>query len=333
MTIDPSLVVTQSEPEAMSIGLLERNRLLLGRTARVIRSAAALDWVAAAEDAAHLREKLDAHARMIACDADDVEQLSSVFSDARFAAWSHEPHRSISLAARDDRMVSLIGWPSHQSMPRSWELALATRTILWAGPDATTMHDIFSGAPVTADFFPQTQEDRDATISQIAVLAERAGAAERTSARIGEVVHELVVNASYDAPVDASGEPLYAHDRRAPIALAPNEVPHVQFATDGLLVAARVTDRFGRLTRDHVLASVQRGVAASRAVASDVVDASYGGAGLGLWRVYSAAAVTIVDVLPGHSSTVTAVFDIDLGARDARTLPPSLHLFDRGRLG
>ena len=44
-------------------------------------------------------------------------------------------------------------------------------------------------------------------------------------------------------------------------------------------------------------------------------------------------AVTIVDVLPGHSSTVTAVFDVDVGARDARTLPPSLHLFDRGRLG
>lgn len=333
MTIDPALIAAQREPDAMSIGVLERNRLLLGRAARVMRAAAALDWICAAEDPQRLRERLDAQARMIACEGDDAEELLSRFPDARLAAWSHEPHRMIALAARDDRMVSLLGWPAHQSMPRSWELALATRTILWAGPEATTIRDILSGSPVTADFFPQTPSDRDTTISQIATLAERAGATERISARIGEVAHELVVNASYDAPIDASGEPRYAHDRRAPITLEPTEIPHVQVATDGLLVVVRVGDRFGRLTREHVLASVQRGVAASRAVADDVVDTTNGGAGLGLWRVYSGAAVTIVDVLPGHSSTVTAVFDIDLGARDARTLPPSLHLFDRGRLG
>jgi hypothetical protein len=298
-----------------------------------MRAAAGLDWVAAAEDLARLRETLDARARMIACDGADAEQLLAAFPDARLAAWSHEPHRMLALAAGDDRMVSLLGWPPYQSMPRSWELALATRTILWAGPESTGVRDILAGSPVIVDFFPETQADRDATISKIALIAERAGSAGRTSARIGEVAHELVVNASYDAPVDAAGDLRYAHDRRAPITLAPNEVPHVQVATDGLLVVVRVSDRFGRLTREHVLASVQRGLGASRAAAAEVVDASNGGAGLGLWRVYSAAAVTIVDVLPGHSSTVTAVFDIDLGARDARTLPPSLHLFDRGRLG
>jgi hypothetical protein len=218
-------------------------------------------------------------------------------------------------------------------MPRAWELALATRSILWAGPESTSVRDVLSGAPVTADFYPQTPEDRSATIAEIVKLSERAGAPERTSERIGDVAHEILVNASYDAPVDDVGEAHYAHDRRAPITLASDEVPHVQLATDGLLVLVRVSDRFGRLTREQVLASIQRGAIAHRADASDVVDATNGGAGLGLWRVYSAAAVTIVDVLPGHSTTVTAIFDIDLGARDARLLPPSLHLFDRGRLG
>jgi len=111
------------------------------------------------------------------------------------------------------------------------------------------------------------------------------------------------------------------------------EVPLVQFATDGNLVVVQVVDRYGRLTRDHVLASIRRGHAAVTAPASDVVDPSSGGAGLGLWQVYASSAVTIVDVLPGYQTAVTAVFDIDLHARDARTLPPSLHLFDRGRLG
>jgi hypothetical protein len=42
--------------------------------------------------------------------------------------------------------------------------------------------------------------------------------------------------------------------------------------------------------------------------------------------------VTIVDALPGYRTAVTAVFDIDLHVRDDRTLPPSLHLLDLGRL-
>jgi len=98
-------------------------------------------------------------------------------------------------------------------------------------------------------------------------------------------------------------------------------------------VAVRVLDRFGRLTRDQVLASLRQGADAAHAAAAAVVDPSRGGAGLGLWRVYAAAAVTIVDVVPGYRTSVTAIFDVDVGARDARNLPPSLHVFDHGRLG
>jgi hypothetical protein len=45
------------------------------------------------------------------------------------------------------------------------------------------------------------------------------------------------------------------------------------------------------------------------------------------------ADLQLVDVIPGHSTTVTAVFDLDVAPRDRRTLPPSLHLFDRSYLG
>ena len=141
------------------------------------------------------------------------------------------------------------------------------------------------------------------------------------------------MNATYDAPVDSRGELCYAHDRREQVTLPNREAPTVQVATDGLLVVLQVTDPFGRLTRDHVLASIDRGRQARKGSGSDVVDRSQGGAGLGLWRVYASSAVTIVDIIPGRATTVTAVFDIDVGPRDARTMPPSLHLFDRGRMG
>ncbi len=326
-----------AEPAMLQIGVLERNRSVLQRAARVMRAAANLDWVAAEEDPLALRAQLDPSTRLLACEASDAELvlgwIGDSFPSARLAVWSHETAPLIELAERDDRVVSLIGWPRFQSMPRSWEIALATRMLLAAFPEPTSIADVFAGVPMVAEFRPAAPAERDEVVLEISRLVERTGGADRLTARIGEVAHELIMNATYDAPVDASGEPRYAKDRRAGVVLERDEVPLVQFATDGLLIALRVSDPFGRLSRDHVVSSIRRGSRAASAVASEVVDRSYGGAGLGIWRVYSSAAVTIVDVIPGHSTTVTVVFDVDLGPREARTLPPSLHLFDRGRFG
>lgn len=325
------------EPDAMTIGLLERNRSVLLRAARVMRAAANLEWIAADDDPLTLRAQLSQSTRFLACESADAELVLSwigqSFPHARLATWSHNPAALIELAEHDDRIVSVLGWPAFQSMPRSWEIALSTRMILSQGAEPTSLGDVFVGTPVVVEFRPRTQRDRDEVVGSIARLIERAGAADRASSRIGEVAHELIMNATYDAPIDASGEVRYAHDRRAPVSLDDADVPRVQFATDGILVAIQVTDRFGRLTRDDVLSSIRRGAKARETSASDVVDRTNGGAGLGLWRVYASSAVTIVDILPGHSTTVTAVFDVDLGPREARNLPPSLHLFDRGRLG
>ncbi|MGE3543113.1 MAG: hypothetical protein AB7L28_04255 [Kofleriaceae bacterium] len=334
-TIDPSALLP--EPDLFSIGVLERNRSVQQRVARVIRSASGLEWVACADEPLALRAQLADAARLLVCDGSDVDLLlqwtRQRFVSAQILAWSHHPVETlVTPALQDDRIVSLIGWPTFQSIPRAWEIALATRTVLWPGPDHTTFADIFTGIPVVATLQPRTPDDRDQAMRQVSGLVERAGGADRTAARIGEVAHELIMNATFDAPVDARGEPRYAYDRREQVVLSDREVPTLQFATDGMLVALQMTDPFGRLTRDHVLSSIDRGKQAGRSSTSDVVDRSQGGAGLGFWRVYSSSAVTIVDVTPGHSTTVTAVFDVDVAPREARTMPPSLHLFDRGRL-
>ena len=334
-TVDPEAL--SPEPPAMWLGLLERNRSVLQRAARVMRAASNLEWIAASEDPLVLRTQLAAETRLLACDGADLELVlgwvASRFPRARVAAWSHDPSALIAHAEHDDRLVSLLGWPGFQSMPRVWELALATRTILDPWRDPTALADVFVGAPAVVELRPRSPGDREVLATRLAALVERVGAAERVSARIGEVAHELIMNATYDAPITESGEPRYAHDRRAPVVLSARDAPVVRFATDGTLVALQVTDRFGRLSRDHVLASIRRGQEAQGAASPDVVDRSSGGAGLGLWRVHAASAVTIVDILPGSTTSITAVFDLDLGPREARTLPPSLHLFDRGRLG
>jgi hypothetical protein len=335
-TLDPSTLTL--EPARLEIGVLERGLRVQQRTARIIGAASHLDWIAAEQDPAILRARLGEGTRLLACDGTDLELViewtRSVFTSAHVIAWSHTPLDAlVPLAIGDDRIVSLLGWPMFESTPRVWEIALATRTILWPGFGATTPADIFAGTPIVVELHPRTFEDRDRVVHTVAELSERAGAGHRAAQRIGEIAHELVGNATYDAPVDASGEVRYARDRRARVTLEEGEVPTVVFATDGMLVVLQVTDPFGRLTREHVLAGIDRGRRAVRSSATDVVDASMGGAGLGLWRVYSSSAATIVDTVPGRATTVTAVFDIDLAPREARTLPPSLHLFDRGRLG
>jgi hypothetical protein len=39
----------------------------------------------------------------------------------------------------------------------------------------------------------------------------------------------------------------------------------------------------------------------------------------------------IADVDPGRFTSVTAFFDLDVNPREARSLPVSLHLFERAR--
>jgi hypothetical protein len=314
-----------------AVTVLERDRNLLLRVSRVIRAAARLEPVASCDEPAP--DALSDETQLIACEGGDVAEVldraAARSPRAHVIAWSRSTRALIAHAVGDEHLVSLLGWPDYQSMPRAWELGLAVRTILWPDHGPTSLGDMFAGVPVIAELRPRTADDREAVIHEIAQLAVRAGAPERTVARIGEVGHELVWNATYDAPVDARGEPRYAHDRRYPVALDAHEIPQVLVGTDGMLLGIQVTDNFGRLTRSHVLASIERGASDGD---DELVDRSYGGAGLGLWRVYSSSAVTIVDVVPGHSTSVTAVFDLDVAARDARTMPPSLHLFDRGRI-
>jgi hypothetical protein len=338
--VSPPRLSPVDEPadQLARIGVLDRNRALLARATRVVRAAAALRRVAADEDPAGLRAQLAPDTRLLICDGADLELAlewtATKFPAASVICWSPGPTAPlIEIARARPRVRSVLGWPSFLSMPRPWELALAVRTALALTDRPLHVADLFAGLPVVTRYRPRTSADRDAVTGELARIAERAGAGGRLISRISEVGHELVMNAMYDAPVNHYGEPRYAHDRRAAIALDDHELPTVRLATDGTLLAIGVTDPFGRLTRAHVLDGLHRGQAASTtADPGHILDTSRGGAGLGMWKIYSSAAATIVEVVAGHATTVIAVFDLDVGPREARVMPPSLHLFERGEL-
>ena len=91
---------------------------------------------------------------------------------------------------------------------------------------------------------------------------------------------------------------------------------HIQL--HGAVVALQVSDRFGRLTRDHIVGGLTRGLAAGE------MDRSHGGAGLGLLVCHNASISLAFELVPGQRTAVTARFELDLNLREFRTLPRSL---------
>jgi hypothetical protein len=163
--------------------------------------------------------------------------------------------------------------------------------------------------------------DRDAAVARIHDLVAALQVPKRIVDQLGELGHELIMNAMYDAPVDASGRPKYARDRKADVQLADNERPTVRLATDGSRLVLQVRDPFGRLERRHVIDGLARGLAGGE------LDPSHGGAGLGLMMCHNASSAMFFDVVQGRSTEVTAVLELDTNLRELRTQAKSLHFW------
>ena len=148
---------------------------------------------------------------------------------------------------------------------------------------------------------------RDAAESRLVKLCnEHLNISRRVADSLAEVVHELITNAMYDAPVDAHGRTRYAHDRTANIELPAEDKVIFRYGTDGLRLAVEVVDRFGRLKRSDLVRSLRR-------AQSGQVNRGQGGAGIGLSLVCRTCPIVQVDVEPNCRTRLTAVIDLEPG--------------------
>jgi len=315
--------------------VIEPNRTIATKISRVISCATGFSDVAFAEGPEGLEGRLEGEPSMLACDVENLERVcrwaESTYPTAQVLVWNNGSMAPLlAKAAMYPRITSILGWPSFETMPRSWELSLAARRICDPELPPPRLAELFGWGSTVVKYRPRTTEDRDAVVSEVQWLSEKAGAPPRTAERLAEVSHELLMNAMYDAPVDGSGRPRYAQDRKVGIELEDQEVPTFRLASDGMTLALQVVDTFGRLKRTQVLKSLTRGLAANESAEGDVLDTSHGGAGLGLFRIYSASASTVFEVEAGRYTMVTAFFDLNINPREARTMPVSLHFFGKG---
>ncbi len=326
----------ESPAPKTKIAVLERNRIVGQRIARVMSASSGLGEVPVVDDPADLHGVLDAEPLVLGCDAVDLDLalgwMRDRYPSMSLVVWtSGSTEGALRAALAEPRLSSVIGWPSFESMPRPWEIALAVRRITHPLSPSPRLADLLGWGATILKWRPRTSDDRDRVVTEVAHWAERAGAGARLAERLAELAHELLMNAMYDAPVDADRNARYAFDRQQDIVLDEAEVPTLRLGTDGVHIAVQASDPFGGLRRYHVIEGILRGLGARTGSTPPraILDTSFGGAGLGMLKIYSAGAVLLADVEPGTATTVTSFYDLDVNPREFRSLPASLHFFQR----
>jgi len=168
----------------------------------------------------------------------------------------------------------------------------------------------------------RSYEEKRITLLTTTAFAKRAGARRPVIARIECVADELLMNAMYNAPALSRGvvpDPYEASQRPA----RPEDGGVLfRYATDGRHFAISVEDRFGMLRKDAIIDNLAR----ARSQRSPR-EADAGGAGLGLYFVFSAATRFIANIDEGRRTEIVCLFDLRQGGRQLAACADSLHVF------
>ncbi|HEY4058313.1 MAG TPA: hypothetical protein VGM39_16990 [Kofleriaceae bacterium] len=133
---------------------------------------------------------------------------------------------------------------------------------------------------------------REVRLERMREFLEKHAIGERLIAKACDVFEELATNALYDAPMEAGFFP-HAVQRTEEVELPVERACQVTYGVEDDTVLLRVRDPFGALPLRRLLAVLKR---CNRVGAE--LDESRGGAGLGMWRVFSLATTISITVVP-----------------------------------
>jgi len=305
----------------LHVVILERNKLVGRKVARLFLSigSSAVTVEEPRQVAAVLQD-----ADVLCADTFDGDFVAEhVRADPRLhgVLWTAEPlRRSLKFLVETTRINHVLGRRDFDSPPRAWEILMIARRL--AGTAASPpLSGYLDWGFSSLDLDVRTTADRDTAVHRIQEFVSAMQLPKRVAEMFGELGHELLMNAMYDAPVDGQGRPKFAGDRKADIRLADGERPAVRVATDGSRLVLQVRDPFGRLERRHVFDGLARGLAGGE------MDRSHGGAGLGMMVCHNSSSAMFFDVAKGKHTEVTALFELDMNLRELRTQAKSLHFW------
>ena len=165
---------------------------------------------------------------------------------------------------------------------------------LAGGPE----HDLLGAASVGRIAMLAQASRREARFERMQHYFSKQGMSSRTISAIYEVAEELVMNALYNAPTEA-GYFKTPVSRMDDVTLPMDRACEVSYGIEAGTAFVRVRDTFGALRLPRLLEVLNR--CNSTAV---TLDESRGGAGLGIWRVFSAATTIAITVIPGRLTDI-----------------------------
>jgi hypothetical protein len=164
-------------------------------------------------------------------------------------------------------------------------------------------HSAITDADVGRCALLSSSERRGARLERMADFFAAQSVHKKTIEMISDVAEELITNAIYDAPHEAGWFEAPV-ERTTAIELPPQLACEISYGIERNNVFVRVRDPFGALRQERLMQVLQR------CRGSEVeVDGSRGGAGLGMWRVFSAASTLIVSVIPARLTDITVWID------------------------
>lgn len=153
-----------------------------------------------------------------------------------------------------------------------------------------------------------SSETRLALLERMEVDLRKLGVRRGIISHCAMVAEELLMNAIYDAPVDANGKALYNHlPRTVEVELGPHEEAVFRYACDGVLIGVSVEDPFGALDNKTILNYLESCYSGK----GGSLNLEKGGAGRGLFQIMETADLVIINVRPKVKTEVIAMFNTD----------------------
>ena len=227
------------------------------------------------------------------------------------------PFLAAAKAAGAEACMTLMGGPLGEQVPKLLGLGAVTNLLVHPMPVLAeeltiTVHKLIRGDLFGVDkyllwgtelhAFTLTRASERA--DQVARLGEQVrarGQSARVASMAMLVTDELLSNAVHNAPVDAAGEH-YRKDLRRDreLELDARHQVEMRWGCDARYLAIEVTDAWGSLDRDTILA----------ALAKTEVRESGGGAGMGVALAYRSCDHLVFNLAPGRRTQVIAMIDV-----------------------
>jgi hypothetical protein len=168
--------------------------------------------------------------------------------------------------------------------------------------DAFGLEKYMSWGAAVRSYTLDDARDRDSAVAELAKDVVAVGLPDRVGSLVSVIADELIANALYAAPVDASGIRFRAHDARDQSrALTGRDAVSVRWATDARYLAIEVRDRWG---------SIEPSAIGTRLAHAGKQPPPSGEAGMGLQLAYACCNQFVINCAPGALTEVMTLLDV-----------------------